>query len=95
MQATETPEPSTRKARTRAPAIEAPKSKKDQLVDLLRAKGGAAVQQISEALGWQPHTVRAALTGLRKAGITVEKMPARDGELSRYRINAKRGRQAQ
>ena len=65
------------------------------MIALLRGKGGADVRARSDALGWQPHTVRAALTGLRKAGIAVEKMPVREGELSRYRINARRGRSAQ
>jgi predicted ArsR family transcriptional regulator len=95
MQATEATETSPRKTRARAAPVETPKSKKDQLVDLLRAKGGASVQQLSEALGWLPHTVRAALTGLRKANIAVEKMAGRDGEPTRYRINAKRSRSAQ
>ncbi len=94
MQAVETANPVTRK--TRRPAIPPqPLSKKEKLVELLRAKGGADVKQIAEALGWLPHTVRAALTGLRKAGVTLEKMPAREGEPTRYRINAKRGRTAQ
>lgn len=95
MQTNEAIEPNTRKPRPRAVNVETPKSKKDQLVDLLRAKGGANVKQISEALGWQPHTVRAALTGLRKANVAVEKMPPRDGELSCYRISTKRGRPGQ
>jgi len=95
MQTTETTPPRARKARTSASASTPPKSKKDQFADLLRAKAGADVKALSDALGWQPHTVRAALTGLRKAGVTVEKMPAREGELTRYRINAKRGRTAQ
>jgi len=95
MQANDNQETFPRKTRVRTPATEAPKSKKDQLIDLLRGKGGADVQALSDALGWQPHTVRAALTGLRKTGITVEKMSVRDGERTRYRINAKRGRSAQ
>lgn len=95
MQTNETIEPTARKSRPRAVAVEAAKSKKDQLVDLLRVKGGVNVKQISEALGWQPHTVRAALTGLRKANVAVEKMPARDGALSHYRISTKRGRPGQ
>jgi len=93
MQTNEAIEPNARKPRPRAVAVS--KSKKDQLVDLLRTKGGASVKQISEALGWQPHTVRAALTGLRKANVSVEKMPAREGELSHYRISTKRGRPGQ
>jgi predicted ArsR family transcriptional regulator len=95
MQTTETAQPRVRKARATTPVSATPKTKKDQFADLLRGKAGADVKALSDALGWQPHTVRAALTGLRKAGITVEKMPARDGELTRYRINAKRGRTAQ
>jgi predicted ArsR family transcriptional regulator len=95
MQTTEPTEPAPRKARTRTPAIETPKSKKDQLIDLLRAKGGADVKALSDTLGWQPHTVRAALTRLRQTGVAVEKLPVRDGELTRYRINVKRGRTAQ
>jgi predicted ArsR family transcriptional regulator len=88
-------EPRTRKPRASAPPPPAPKSKKDQLIDLLRAKGGADVRAVSDTLGWQAHTVRAALTGLRKTGVSVEKLPAREGELTRYRIAAKRDRGAQ
>lgn len=95
MHAIDTPETSPRKTRARAPATAAPKSKKDQLIALLRGKGGADVQALSDALGWQPHTVRAALTGLRKAGVALEKMTVREDERARYRINAKRGRAAQ
>lgn len=95
MQTTEPAQPRARKARTTAAVSATPKTKKEQFADLLRAKAGADVKALSDALGWQPHTVRAALTGLRKAGVTVEKMPAREGELTRYRINAKRGRAAQ
>ncbi len=45
-----------------------PKTKKAQLMQLLTRKTGADVATISEKLGWLPHTTRAALTGLRKAG---------------------------
>lgn len=95
MQSTETVQPRALKARASAPVSATAKTKKDQFVDLLRAKAGLNVKALSDALGWQPHTVRAALTGLRKAGVAVEKMPARDGEPTRYRINTKRGRGAQ
>lgn len=95
MQNNDTPDTSPRKTRPRAPVATTPTSKKDQLIALLRSKGGADVQALSDALGWQPHTVRAALTGLRKAGVALEKMAVREGERTRYRINAKRGRSAQ
>lgn len=95
MEAIESTEPTARKRRAQATTVESPKPKKEQLVDLLRAKAGVTVGQLSETLGWQPHTVRAALTGLRKANIAIEKMAGRDGGPTRYRVNAKRTRSAQ
>ncbi|MEQ1780146.1 MAG: DUF3489 domain-containing protein [Hyphomonadaceae bacterium] len=92
----ETTQPAPQPKSPREPKPQAKvKTKKDQLVDLLSAKGGATVPDLSKALGWLPHTVRAALTGLRKAGVTVEKLPAREGEPTRYRIMTRRGRAAQ
>ena len=49
----------------------AAKSKKDQLVALLSKPNGARISMIVERLGWQAHTVRAALSGLRKRGVEV------------------------
>ena len=55
------------------PAAEAPvaavrRSKKSTVIALLQRPGGAAIAELTAATGWQPHSVRAALTGLRKAG---------------------------
>ncbi len=36
---------------------------------MLEAPGGASLTHIMAETGWQAHTVRAALTGLRKAGL--------------------------
>ena len=36
------------------------------ILKLLNRKSGAALTQLEEATGWQPHSVRAALTGLHK-----------------------------
>ena len=52
-------------------AKRAAKSKKDQLVALLSKPNGARISVIVERLGWQAHTVRAALSGLRKQNIEV------------------------
>ena len=69
----------------RAGAKKAP-TKRQELICLLRAKAGADVAALGERLGWQPHTVRAAITGLRKAGhVVVASRPA-GGGASRYRI---------
>lgn len=47
------------------------KTKKDQLITLLSKPNGARIAVISERLGWQAHTVRAALSGLRRAGFDI------------------------
>ncbi len=51
---------------------------------LLRAARGASLDEIVKATGWQPHSCRAFLTGLRKSGkqIESEKMDS----VRRYRI---------
>ena len=60
-----------------------PGSKKAQLIDLLQADG-TTIAELGEALGWLPHTVRAALTRLRQQGLAIERV--REDGASRYRI---------
>ena len=43
-----------------------------RVVDLLRRKQGAMLTDIVATTGWQRHTVRAALTGLKKKGYAIE-----------------------
>ena len=43
-------------------------TKTDKVLGLLRRPTGATIAQLRKATGWQPHSVRAALTGLRKKG---------------------------
>jgi predicted ArsR family transcriptional regulator len=61
-------------------------TKKDRLVRLLKAAAGRDIATLSRALGWQPHTTRAALTRLRQAGYAIEKLPRQETGGSRYRI---------
>lgn len=41
------------------------------LMDMLSREGGATLDDLTGATGWLPHTVRAALSGLRKKGHTI------------------------
>jgi hypothetical protein len=59
-------------------------TKQSMLIRLLEQDGGASLADIVEATGWQPHTTRAALTGLRKKGHAIERF--RSDEETRYRI---------
>lgn len=63
-------------------------TRKSQLISLLRAKGGKDIATISEKFGWQPHTTRAALSGLRKAGFEIAREVPKSGGAARYRILA-------
>ena len=47
-------------------------TKRDQLAALLLRDEGATLDQMIAATGWLPHTTRAALTGLRKAGYAID-----------------------
>ncbi|MEL6243848.1 MAG: DUF3489 domain-containing protein [Pseudomonadota bacterium] len=62
------------------------KTKREQLVRLLGGKSGADIASLCAKLGWQPHTTRAATTGLRKAGYEIKTERANDGRPARYRI---------
>jgi hypothetical protein len=59
---------SSRSSEARAPATPAWSSKKAAIVALLDRPNGAAISDLTKATGWQVHSVRAALTGLRKEG---------------------------
>ncbi len=61
-------------------------TKKDRLVRLLKTDAGREIATLSRDLGWLPHTTRAALTRLRRAGYDIEKLPPQKNGRSRYRI---------
>lgn len=49
-----------------------PTSKRSQLAALLVRDHGATIAQMREATGWLPHTVRAAMSGLKKLGYAID-----------------------
>ena len=56
---------------------------------LLFRKAGADLTTLQSATGWQPHSVRAGLSGLRKAGYTVDRTDAAKlGGTAIYRITS-------
>ena len=73
---------------TRLSEIKTPRngSKLDKLVGMLSRKTGTTITKASEALGWQPHTTRASLTGLKKRGYVIERKD-RTGKDSLYMIS--------
>ena len=60
-------------------------SKSATVLKLLGRAKGATIAEIGEPTGWQPHSARAYLSGLRKKGLTVIREQRRTGETT-YRI---------
>ena len=52
---------------------------------LLRSPKGATIPQLQKSTAWQAHSVRAALTGLRKKGHQVQRSNDANG-VATYRI---------
>ena len=63
-------------------------TKQAVILNLLRRAEGASIDDLTSATGWQAHSVRAALTGLRKRGHDIERSV--ESGASRYRIIEKR-----
>ena len=81
----------TKAARTKDGAPQAREgSKKAIVLDLLRRKDGASLDEIAERTGWQRHSIRGFLSGAvaKKMGMTVESAKNEAGE-RRYKIAAK------
>ncbi len=82
--------PTTRDTKTGEKTVDARRTKADTILDLLQRPTGASISELTKATGWQPHSVRAALTGLRKKGREVVRTKDDQG-VSRYSIAAVSG----
>jgi DNA-binding MarR family transcriptional regulator len=76
----------SRASRTAAPHTRAD-SKQAQLIAMLRRAKGATIDEIVEALEWQPHTVRGAIAGALKKKLGLEVTSEKDERRGRvYRV---------
>ena len=48
-------------------------TKIETILKQLRRPNGSSIAQLQKTVGWQPHSLRAALTGLRKKGHSIER----------------------
>lgn len=57
-----------------APKARTPRTgtKQAKIIEMLRAEGGATIDEIVAATGWQPHTVRGAFAGALKKKLGLE-----------------------
>jgi predicted ArsR family transcriptional regulator len=87
-----TPPPDKESGTARKAPIKQPETKAAILRRLLNRKSGATVPALQKATGWQAHSVRAAMSGLRKTGFTIARTdPANPRGAPVYRITAKPG----
>ena len=59
-------------------------SKRTAVIEMMRRKEGATIDELTAATGWQPHSARAILSGLRKQGHVISR--SKRGERTCYRI---------
>ena len=67
-------------------AIKVNGPKRSLIVGLMQRSQGATIHDLIAATGWLPHTTRAALSGLRKKGVAIERSQAEPSWVSTYRI---------
>ncbi len=80
---TDEPPKSAKKATPKGQARKGTKA--DAILRLLRRPKGACIAELQKTTGWRPHSVRAALTGLRKQGHELVRAKDNAG-ITRYRI---------
>ena len=88
MTSTNNPKPKPNPRRTRSAASPNPLTKRARLIRILSARAGCDITSLSEKMGWQSHSTRAAMSGLRKAGYVIATEKAAKGKPARYRITA-------
>jgi len=65
--------------RTITPAKPKNSGKLDGVLLLVRRSNGASITDLQKATGWQPHSIRAAMTGFRKQGVEITRSKNKDG----------------
>jgi hypothetical protein len=61
-----------KKGDAKAPRKARADSKQARLIEMLKRKEGASIEEIVKAFGWQPHTVRGAIAGALKKKLGLE-----------------------
>lgn len=88
----QSPAPKRQKAQSTAkttPVTTAIDTKQSRLIALMRRPAGATLAELTEATGWQPHSVRGAISGVlrKRHGLTVT-LQQQAGGVAAYRIQA-------
>lgn len=71
---------------TKPRPVHRPGSKLDAIVKLMRRPKGASIEQMMAETGWQPHSVRGAISGAIKKKLGLAVSSERSGDERLYRI---------
>jgi len=82
------------KAAKPSPGRRNPHSKQDQIVALLRQPGGATLDVLVKATGWQKHSVRGFLAGTVRKKLKLPLLSEKIDGIRTYRIGASRAAKA-
>ncbi len=63
------------------------KTKISKCLTQLQRRRGASIAELGKTTGWQPHSIRAALSGLRKRGHQIDRSKDERG-VTRYTVTA-------
>ena len=87
MSKTKSPKPANAGSTVKTVASNRKPTKAKAILDLLRSKNGASIDDMTKATSWQSHSIRGFLSGTvkKRMGLTVEGEPDKDG-VRRYRI---------
>ena len=64
------------------------KNKSEQILDLVSRSSGASIEELQASTGWQSHSVRAVIAGLRKKGREIT-LVRHEGKPSTYHAGAR------
>ncbi len=67
-----------------------PSGKLGQIHGLIAARAGATIDDLVASIGWQPHTIRAAFSRLRRRGFLIVLATDADGRKA-YRLDVREG----
>jgi hypothetical protein len=55
-------------------------NKREKALVLMRRPSGATIPELTKATGWQPHSARAVISGLRKEGHAITRASRDNGD---------------
>ena len=75
---------------TAVPTLKVPTGKLADVMDRIGRPAGATIDDLIAATGWQPHTIRAVLSRLRRRGNVITLATSADGRKA-YRLQGTEG----